>query len=538
MYNLKCLKKMERFNKILVMVSLALLVFACKDDEVTDEPQKEIPSLEYTAGDINLLARQGDTSIVVKVVGGAYTATVADDGKDWCSTSSIMTSSFKISYKENPNAQSRSTTITLAMSNDAVSDISIKVTQFGSDPVLIIDERFAEATLAYDSLELNVPVSVNGDYTVTVEDGKSWISLVAADKTPTAFKLTLQANDGLDNRSAKVTVVHADAATVKFEFNVTQLSEPIHLGSPENETKFSALRDSLDFSWAKRTDASGYTLVISTSPEFPDGATSLVKDAGDVDALSIALSEISALVGTLQAENLFYWTVKPTGSNGFIETKVFNITQAAAETYPLTLNSKIFLLGNGDTIRYYNADSTAWSAHDASSWIYFYDKNGVGYEYDGDGDYMIEINGSWSSRRSWITTHPVGLSKPGGIPENRTIAVVYDYKLGNKPATYNSDSIDIHHNIDAWLLSTSNAGIYVKTLRVPITDGWITNVVVMPRTGRSDWGVSEDDMFSFFWRPTYQTHALGGAADGDGNTQIRGDGLQIHLRNIRIEVYD
>jgi hypothetical protein len=527
---------MNRFNKFLVIISMALLIFACKDDEVTDEPQKEIPSLEYTAGDITLLAKQGDTSIVVKVVGGAYTATVADDGKEWCSTSSLLTSGFKISYKENPDAKSRATTITLSMSNDEVSDISIKVTQFGSDPALIIDEKFAEATVAYDSLEINVPISVNGDYTVTVGDGSSWVSLAAEDKTPTAFKLKLQQNSGLDNRSAKVTVVHNDAAEVKFEISVTQLSEPIHLGLPENETKFSALRDSLDFSWVKRTGASGYTLVISTSPEFPEGATTLVKDAGNDEALSIALSEIAALVGPLQAENLFYWTVKATGSNGHIETNVFNITQAAAEMYPLTLNSKVFLLGSGDTVRFYNADSTSWSAHDATSWIYFYEKGDEGY--DGDGDYMIEINGSWSSRRSWVTTHPVGLSKPGGIPENRTIAVVYDYKLGNKPATYSSDSIDINHQVDAFLLSTSNAGLNVNTTRVRITNEWVTNVVVMPRTARPDWGASEDDMFCFFWRPTYNTHALGGAADGDGNTQIRGDGLQIHLRNIRIEVYD
>jgi hypothetical protein len=526
---------MKRFNKILVMVSLALLIFACKDDK-TDEPQKELPSLEYTAGDVTLPAAQGETSIVVKVVGGAYTATVADDGKDWCSTSSLSTSNFKISYKENPNAKSRSTTITLSMSIDGVSNISIKVTQFGSDPALIIDEEFAETTVAHNSLELNVPVSVNGDYAVTVEDGKSWISLAATDKTPTAFKLTLQPNGGLDNRSAKVTVVHADAAAVKFEFNVTQLSEPVHLGSPENEAKFSALRDSLDFSWVKRSGASGYTLVISTSTEFPDGATTLVKDAGDVDAFSVAVSEIAALVSTLQAENLFYWTVKATGSNGAVETKVFNISQTATASYPLTLNGEIFRHANGDTIRYYNADSTSWSAHDASSWIFFYKKGDEGY--DGDGDYMIEINGSWSSRRSWITTLPIGSSAAGGIPEGRTIAIVYDYKLTNKPATYSSDSIDINHNIDAWLLSTSNAGLYVNTIRVPIIDGWINNVIVLPRTARSDWGANEDDMFSIFWRPTYQTHALGGAADGDGNTQIRGDGLQIHIRNLRVEEYD
>jgi hypothetical protein len=128
-----------------------------------------------------------------------------------------------------------------------------------------------------------------------------------------------------------------------------------------------------------------------------------------------------------------------------------------------------------------------------------------------------------------MATSPLGVA----IPEEKTIAVVYDYMFTNKPATA-ADSIIVRHCVDPVSLSL-NSWAPVSEIKVPfITDTRVTNVVVLPRSSilqKPDWGANEDDMFCLWWRA--KSYAFNNDIDEKALA-----GTQVHIKNIRVEVYD
>jgi hypothetical protein len=484
---------MKRFNKILIMTfSLAFLMFACKEDDVTPDnnsKEKKPPYLDYkSATDYWFPKERGDSIIPVVDVNGAYDATVAEGG-EWCTVSEIAVHSFRINYDENKKAEDRTTTITLSL--DGVEDINIVVSQRGPDVVFVPDslalteDPLLEAlTIAAPFLGGNtvVPIRSNCNYTVGIEGGTGWCSV--ADITETGLNLATVANNGTDGRSARVSITHSyQGVSVRFEFVVTQAASPIVLNSPEDGGVIKKLDGfPYTFEWRKTGGVPGYTISVSASTDFPEGAT-FSKAVGDNDKYDLQLNDIADMIGRWEAKMPLYWKVTATDPsfNIAIQTQRFYVLRNLVSSSPLTLNG-------GD-----------------SSW--------TGLSDDEEGYPRMGLNGGRSSRRVFMAINPTTVA----IPEEKVVAVAYDYKT-TMIASYPGDALQVYHFVDnpyAW------TGLIIS----PCTNEWLPQIFSL-RTLRSDWGSVAGNKFYFFIMPNPVT------ADDQY------PGSYFHFKDLRLEVYD
>jgi hypothetical protein len=479
---------MNRFNKILMILSsLALLMFACQDNtNVEPDKEKEKPYLNYESEtDFWFSKEKGDTVIVVADVNGAYSATVAEGG-EWCTVSDISVNYFIINYEENKRAENRTTKITLSM--EGVDDIELVVSQRGSMPVLIIDSVFAEVSAPYMGADTVVIIDkTNGDYKVDIEAGNEWCSV--ANRAETGLQLNIAPNNGLTGRSATVSVSlsYADS-TVSFEFVVRQLSTPLLLNAPQDETVINKSSDfPYTFSWNQTGEGAitGYTIAVSASSDFPEDATITI-NAGDVGEYTLTSNDLARFIGEpYKARTLLYWKVMPTNDIDIAtETKRFYILRQLTATYPLTLNP----------------NETSWAT-------ILYDEE--------DGHLIMQLNAGQSSRRVFIATDTLT-----EIPPRKILAIVYDYKITNRPVDppYEYDVVDVYHAAFAW---NKNA----ITLPCPFTDEWRTNVVTIPE---------EEELIVAGKYAKFYITTRPPVITSNNNTIA---GTRFHIRNLRLEVY-
>jgi hypothetical protein len=375
---------MNRFNRILLTVfSLAALMFACKDDDNTDTPdkEKEAPYIDYkSATDFWFPWQAGDTVIAVVDVNGAYRATVAEGG-GWCTVTDIAVNSFIIHYAENRIAADRTTKITLSL--EGVDDIEIVVSQRGPEPELVIDSAYAELTAPYQGLDTVVPVNINGVYRVEVETGKEWCKIetltdinfsfgATSSTVPHQFRFSIAQNSELESRSVKVGVLltYRDS-TARFEFVVNQNPTPILLVAPSEGTVIKRADGfPYTFSWQKTGDIPSYSIALSTDSNFPEDATEVV-DVGDVDSYALTLDNVSGLLGGGFYNTAIYWKVTPTDPeiNIATETGMFYVQRKVVKSYPLALTNE----GERWTTNKYIPDENAYEVKvNGTSDPYFY----------------------------------------------------------------------------------------------------------------------------------------------------------------------
>jgi hypothetical protein len=480
----------------MILSSLALLMFACKDNtNVEPDKEKEKPYLNYESEtDFWFPKEEGDTTIDVVDVNGAYRATVetTEEDSEWCTVSDIAINSFVINYKENKRAKDRTAIITLSL--EGVDDIEIMVTQRGAMPVLVIDSVFVEIATPYDGADTVVILKTNGDYKVEIEPGNEWCSV--ANRAETGLQLNISSNNGLTSRNTKVTVSlsYADS-TVSFELIVYQSSTPLLLNLPQDETVINKSSDlPYTFSWNQTGEGAitGYTIAVSASSEFPEDAT-LVINAGDVGEYALTSDNFAQFLGEpYDARTLLYWKVMPTNDIDIAtETKRFYILRQSTATYPLTLNP----------------NDNSWAG-------IFYDEE--------DNHLIMQLNAGQSSRRVFICTDTLT-----EIPPRSILALVYDYKITDRPEAYEYDVVNVYHTTNFWnspILGGDSKGI----LPCPFTDEWQTNVVTIPEeTVLLDETTGKYSKFLIMTRPPVIT---------SNNNTIAG--TRFHIRNIRLELYN
>lgn len=485
--------------------SLAVLMFACKEDEVDPGKQPkptEPPYIDYEGPvDYWLPNKSGDTVINVVDVNGAYFATVAEGG-DWCKTSEVDIHSFKVSFEEQRVSEDRRTSITLSL--DGVDDIVIGIGQRGPAPILRTDSAKYTVTTDVDgikSLGLSfpylgmdtiVPVTTNGNYTVEVEAGNEWCTV--SDKTETGFKLGAVQNSGLEVREAKITVSLTYAyynSTVRFEFVVSQLPTPILLSAPPDETVIpKATGFPYTFSWSKTGGIPSYSLAVSTSSAFPEGETTKVITVGNVDSYSLPLNDIAGVIASNHAIKVpLYWKVIPTNPdiNVATETKKFYVERKYASTILTGLRL--------------NGGSGSWT----------------GFEIDGEGNDVFIVNAGQSSRRTFMSTYPITESVEAAL-EGKAFALSYEYKTSNRNLAYGYDEFQVFHYAGPY---SGDWNIDGPTTLAQYTDDW--REIIFPLTSTRTWG-TVGNVTTIFIRPM------------DGTNNIAG--MKYHVRNIKIDVYE
>jgi hypothetical protein len=448
---------MNRFNKILMIASsVALLMFACKDDNNADpdKKEKEPPYLKYEGStDLWLPNVKGDTTVAIVDVNGAYYATVAEGG-EWCTVSNIAVNSFVINYDENKIAEDRKTKITLSL--EGVNDIEIVVSQRGPAPEVIIDGTFAEIEVSYAGAETVVPVKSNGVYTVEVEEGKDWCNVV---NTGTEVRFNISPNVELESRNAKVTVsLTYRGSTASFEFIVSQLPAAILLVSPEEGVEINrASGFPYTFSWKRTGSVTDYSIAVSVNNQFPDSTTTVIS-VGNVDNYAITMSDIAKVMEfSSEIKAPLYWKVIPTDPsiNMAADTRKFYVMRnyVGPHSYPLKFINPIGL--PQDKIdRHY-------------SWV-------INKE-TGEDWLVVQIGqAGQSSRRPFVRTDT--LTYVPEVGSGQTLALAYEYKVTDKPAAYAHDVVDFYHTIDNW----NDPVLGGEVMRRPFTDEWQTHQVAVP----------------------------------------------------------
>jgi hypothetical protein len=497
---------MKSFNKILMIVfSLAFLMFACKEDDVVStEKEKEAPYLTYEgAADFWFPKEAGFIEVPVTDVNGAYFARVSENS-EWCTTSDIAINSFKIHYAENRRAEDRNATITLSL--DGVADKVITVGQRGPDPTLTTDStiykviedpisgaKSLELPVPYTSNDIIVPVRTNGDYNVEIE-ANEWC--VVANKADDAITFSTSLNTDFERgRSVKVAVsLTYGNLTRRFEFVMAQSQMPSL--APEDGTVI-AKEDGFpyNFTWKKNQAVSAYSVVISTNSNFTEEATKVI-NAGNVENYTVQLSDIAELLAlSYEVKVPLYWTVRPTnpGIDITVETVMIYVQRTFVTSYPLTLTNT------------------------GSSWTgLYYDKD---FEGDDDPNFpKMALNGGRSSRRTFMGTNPLEVS----IEPDKRIAVAYEYKTSNVPPDYPYETLSVYHMPAAYS--------YINQVNCRITNEWLTNRASL-RTSHPNWWGQEGEAgyyntVWFFVMPEVIT-----AAD-------QMTGAYLHFHDIRLEVYD
>jgi hypothetical protein len=205
-------KVMKNFYKTLIMiVSLAFMTFACKDDDPAVDPSTpSAVGLTISEADRQQsFGLEAESKTVSVTAGGMYTASV-ESGKDWCTISGISSTGFKINVAENAGVDARTANVTVSMTG--YESITVSVTQIGSAPSLIINDLDKNLLFPAGGEELSIAVTTNGEYTATVTGGGEWLSV--SDITAKDFKVSVAANPGSEERTATITVSRAQAPEV------------------------------------------------------------------------------------------------------------------------------------------------------------------------------------------------------------------------------------------------------------------------------------------------------------------------------------
>lgn len=218
---------------------LPLLAFICLFSFVfiqcSDDDKVELPTLKIVEGNSMSLALGGETKTVTIEANNEWKAVVSDNAKDWLS----VTPSEKVlsvTATANPGMDSRDGVITIT---SAGLTEELKVSQFGKNPEIIPEET--EKIIEFSVEEFELIISSNVEYTVTVEEGKTWIRKVdkpdpkAADLTDKTFYFETDINYGNGPRSADILIKQV-GGTVETKVSVEQKAyssedeEPLPIG--------------------------------------------------------------------------------------------------------------------------------------------------------------------------------------------------------------------------------------------------------------------------------------------------------------------
>jgi hypothetical protein len=262
------------FRNVLVISSLALIVFACKKD---DEPVK--PELTISAADKaqSFTAAAGSKTIAV-TTNGDYTATV-ETGKDWITVTAKTATGFTINVTENTAYDTRTAKVTLALTG--VESIEITVTQIGLAPALVIANT--SLIFEYAAGDTLVPVTTNGEYTVTVASNNPWVTI--SDKTATSFKINVAKNPTSTGRSATVTVA-LTGTTLSVEITVAQNLQPVLAVEPSGDIVVNTSLRVEKTLTVRTIEGADYTVtVVDSTDTAPDWV--IVEKAGDALAITI-----------------------------------------------------------------------------------------------------------------------------------------------------------------------------------------------------------------------------------------------------------
>jgi thiol-disulfide isomerase/thioredoxin len=191
-------------------------------------------------GDAAVVPAEGATVEVDVRYNVDYSVEVESEARSWIhyvETKSVKEGKLVFKVDANVTTDERTGKVTLKDKSGKVADVTVTFTQKGETKVLVVDDA---ATVSAEGGTLEIPISYNTDYTVTIEDAaKSWIRYV---ETKTVVDRTLvfyiDVNEG-DERVGHITVTETSGDVDPVTITVTQ-KEKMVLNIAEPETVPSA----------------------------------------------------------------------------------------------------------------------------------------------------------------------------------------------------------------------------------------------------------------------------------------------------------
>jgi hypothetical protein len=288
------------FRSVLVIASLALIVTACKKDD--PEPVKPELTISEADKSQSFNAEAGSKTIAV-TTNGDYTAT-PESGKDWISITGKTEKGLTINVTEYTGYEPRNAKVTLALTG--VESIEITVTQIGLAPALVIDNT--TFSFAYTAVDTLVPVTTNGEYTVTVAtDAQSWVTI--EDKTATGFRIKVAQNPTSAGRIATVTVA-LTGSTLTTEITIAQLLQPVLTVEPSGNIVVNSSLETVKVLSIQTLEGAEYIVTVTKAPT--DTVEWLTLEKGS-DALAVKI-----------AQRTYYPDLKctPFGNDGFVSAEL------------------------------------------------------------------------------------------------------------------------------------------------------------------------------------------------------------------------
>jgi hypothetical protein len=206
------MKKTVRFS---IIACLAVLLFACKDEErKTEEPYFSVETgfLTQTFG------TEADTKYVTVNTNQTFMAT---SSASWCTTELLegeTVEQLKISVEQLNAVTPRTATVTVACQGFA--SVSIAVTQTGVAPTLSV-EPLRPDTVSGEGGDVTFAVTSNVDeWNYSIAEGAGWLSEKA--KTATTLTLTAAASSETASRNAAVRIFLTAYPDVSEDITVIQ----------------------------------------------------------------------------------------------------------------------------------------------------------------------------------------------------------------------------------------------------------------------------------------------------------------------------
>jgi hypothetical protein len=421
---------MNSFYKSLITVfSLALLAFACQENNNNNEEETAAVSglsIDETDRKLSFGPEGGSLLIAVKA-SGEYTATV-ESGQNWCTVSDVTATDFKITVVENTAVARRTAKITVSLSG--YPGIEIEVTQLGLEPALIIHDEYKALLFSLSGGDTVIAVTSNGEYSVTVEDGKEWCTV--SNVTATNFKISVAANAGFEMRGARVTV--SLAKTPGVDIIVTQEQTPLlAVGEEDRVQQFEVsggsktiavtandaftvrVEDGKEWCAVSDTAKTDFKISVTSNPASEERTARITLSLAGAQDIEIVVTQAAAsLIVSVEPDRLRFNSgfageqTVTVSSNGpeFIFTADVDQSWVTTETVDGTLKVKVAL----------NPNSTAINKRTAK----------ITVRVTGADDVEVEVIQDSCLNKSLMSAHYVGDDNRTTFANNQTMTSLFD----------------------------------------------------------------------------------------------------------------
>ena len=187
--------------------SASVVIKAGDVEKVVKVNQKQKDALTVTSSKFELDWTGGDIRIEVKS-NIDFQYTIDGPAQEWiepAATKAMKTSVLTFTVKENGSVAKRNGTITVF--NGELKEV-IEVYQAGMEPSIIASQN--EISVSADETQVSIEVKSNVDVTVEMPEGVDWITEVVTKSLSTnTYTFNVAANEGYDNRSAKIKFTNA-----------------------------------------------------------------------------------------------------------------------------------------------------------------------------------------------------------------------------------------------------------------------------------------------------------------------------------------